>query len=406
MTNKTPWLYFPNGKRYSLDWLTEHASTEQTQLQTVFDSGERVHCLCRSKKGDDPTQFPELYVSHRHDKLSLSRMPNTGKDHAHWCPFHGDHEDGESPALQSIPTGFSLNLDAANALLASLGIAPSKDERKQAHLTMTGVLQRLWRLSGNHRYFPNHERDWNRVRHFLLKVAQESEMNGVPLADRLFVPKAVEQALQTNERHADFWSWYDTLTIQPTPGALGLLIAPIMLDKEAMPDLLAGKKVAEWSLMGLQHIPMRLTLSERAIAQLQKERTKTINWWHDISDQPPTMIGLFLVGRSMREVDGKPKQVLMAYQAAMMPVLDNFLPCYSFDEATWMYQLMEESLPFTRVLGSEPNLPDFWISDKQNKRTLAIIENKESTREQALRQKSDAVIVWRTDMSDAPPKVG
>jgi hypothetical protein len=118
------------------------------------------------------------------------------------------------------------------------------------------------------------------------------------------------------------------------------------------------------------------------------------------------MIGLFLVGRSMREVDGKQKQVLMAYQAAMMPVLDNFLPCYSFDEATWMYQLMKESLPFTRVLGSEPNLPDFWISDKQNKRTLAIIENKESTREQTLRQKSDAVIVWRTDVSDAPPKVG
>jgi hypothetical protein len=94
-------------------------------LQTVFDSGERVHCLCRSKKGDDPTQFPELYVSHRHDKLSLSRMPHTGKDHAHWCPFHGDPNllDDESPALQSIPTGFSLNLDASNVSVRPYPIA-------------------------------------------------------------------------------------------------------------------------------------------------------------------------------------------------------------------------------------------------------------------------------------------
>jgi hypothetical protein len=36
------------------------------------------------------------------------------------------------------------------------------------------------------------------VCHFLLKAAQESEMNGVPLADRLFVPKAVEQAPPTS----------------------------------------------------------------------------------------------------------------------------------------------------------------------------------------------------------------
>jgi hypothetical protein len=37
-------------------------------------------------------------------------MPHTGKDHAHWCPLHSDHEDGESPALQSIPTVLQIKM--------------------------------------------------------------------------------------------------------------------------------------------------------------------------------------------------------------------------------------------------------------------------------------------------------
>lgn len=400
-TTKSPWLYFPNGKRFSLDWLAAHEKVEQDQLQAVFDNEERVHCLCKSRKGDDPSLAPELYLSHRHGKLHLSRMPNTGDQHASWCPFHGVGDEDMPPPVQSIQANFKLDLDAANALLASMGIAPKRDDipANEQYMSLSAVLQRLWRWSGNHRYFADHTRDWNRVRHFLQKTAQQASIQEVLVAERLFIPKHYELGKKP-ERDDVFWQWYDGLTQQSRPGPLGLLLAPVKCDKEVMPQLIqVNKKLPEWPQLALADVPMRVTLSERALQQLLAERTKTLDWWQGKDNQAVNLIGLFLVGRGQATIEGKSKQVLLAYQAAWMPVLRNFVPAFDAHEAAWLQQLIDSEIDYTKILATpdEGYVPNFWIHDAQGQRISAMIANGDSEREKVLAARKEPLLVWRTD---------
>lgn len=408
MTDKSPWLYFPNGKRYSLDWLQAHEKVEQDQLQAVFDQEERVHCLCKSRKGDDPSLAPELYVSHRHGKLHLSRMPNTGSAHAAWCPFHDQADEDTPPPLQNIHAKFSLELNAANALLASMGIAPKRDEApaSEQHMNLSAVMQRLWRLSGNHRFFAEHKRNWNRVGYFLQKTANQASINDIPLAGRLYVPKHYESH-QKPERDTAFWQWYDSLTLQPSPGPLGLLLAPIRQDKADMPNIIGGeKKIGEWPQLAFDDVPMRLTLSERAVKQILTDRHQTIDWWQQQDESPAIkLIGLFLVGRSQISLDGTSKQVLLAYQAALLPVLKNYVPALTLAEAQWMQQLIDAKVDYTKVLATEDEgmMPNFWIHGDKGNRISAMIAHGESEREKQLAQRKDSLVVWRLDQSKQPP---
>jgi hypothetical protein len=328
MSGKSPWLFFPNNKKFSLEWLQEHERIEQQQLKQVFDDDERVHCLCKSKKDDDPFDAPQLYVSHRHGKLSLSRMPNTGSEHAHWCPFYGqaahDDKQEERSFAKSIKARFSLELDASNAIKADLDIAPKSDEMESNDLSIGQVLNLIWKRSGNHRFFAGHPRNWDRVRYFVLKACEQIEINGTKLLDRLFVPKQYDKAKQ-DAQNEQFWQWHDSLTIHPEQGELGLLLAQIRVGKDDIEAVLSNKRLENRPYLSCDNLPMRLMLSHRAVKQIRRGYEVGVD---NALSEENKLVGLFLVGRTKAKIGDKERQVLMAYQGMIMLVDQNYVPLY------------------------------------------------------------------------------
>jgi hypothetical protein len=173
-----------------------------------------------------------------------------------------------------------------------------------------------------------------------------------------------------------------------------------------MPNLIGGeKKIGEWPQLAFDDLPMRLTLSERAVKQILTERHQTIDWWQKEDSVSIKLIGLFLVGRSQISQEGSSKQVLLAYQAALLPVLKNYVPALNYQEAQWMQQLIATKVDYTKVLATEDEgmMPNFWIHSDQGKRLSALISHGESEREKVLSQHKDSLLIWRLDQSKQPP---
>lgn len=78
MSTPVCFIQFSSGKRYSREWLDEHADFAELLLEK--EKGKRPRCMC--VEGG-----VEMYISTRHRHI-LARMPETGPQHAIHCPSY------------------------------------------------------------------------------------------------------------------------------------------------------------------------------------------------------------------------------------------------------------------------------------------------------------------------------
>ena len=160
----------------------------------------RPYCMCVG--GDVGI---EVYVARRYEKFVVHRMPNTGANHAPWCPHFEPADDltglgqlrghailqDEDSGEVSLKLGFPLSRAAAR--LAVAGSVEDKPSVKTdgTKLSLRGFLHYLWNEAQLTHWHPRMEgkRSWYVVRRALLGAVEAKQSKGQHLASMVYVPE-------------------------------------------------------------------------------------------------------------------------------------------------------------------------------------------------------------------------
>lgn len=173
----------------------------QDALAEVHEATERPRCLCVPRG-------VEMYVA-RHHRYLVKRMPESGKDHHPSCPSYepegalsglGDLV-GEA-VLETQPGRVELRVDFPWARVNGRAMArgeardPGEIAVPRRRMSLRAVLHFLFERAGFNRWTPAMagRRNQGVLHKYLLEAAQEIEVKGTPLAERLYVPEPFNES--------------------------------------------------------------------------------------------------------------------------------------------------------------------------------------------------------------------
>lgn len=168
----------------------------QDALAAVYDTPERPRCLC-------VPGGVEMYVA-RHRQFVVKRMPDSGSAHHPGCPSYepevrqsGLGELMGEAILEPEPGRVELHVDFP--WTRRLGHGVSSGEPQQAaevevprrRMSLRALMHFLFERAGFNRWSPAMEGKRNQgvLRKYLLEVAEDVMVKGMPLAERLYVPE-------------------------------------------------------------------------------------------------------------------------------------------------------------------------------------------------------------------------
>jgi uncharacterized protein DUF1173 len=173
----------------------------QDALAQAYDTPERPRCLCV------PGGI-ELYVA-RHRQFVVKRMPESGSAHHPGCPSYepelqcsGLGELVGEAVLESEPGRVELRVDFPWTRMIGRGVqrgAPqdvSEVEVPGRRMSLRALMHFLFERAGFNRWSPAMEGKRNQgvLRKYLLEVAEEIMVRGMPLAERLYVPEPFSES--------------------------------------------------------------------------------------------------------------------------------------------------------------------------------------------------------------------
>ena len=185
-------------------WVAEEGGFQEA-LRAIHGSPERPLCLC-------VPGGVEMYVAQLR-RLVVKRLPNTGNRHHPRCPSFEPEatQSGLGPlsgsAIRELDSGRTeLRVDfpwtrraghfAARAIAADSGQVEASARR----MSLRAVMHFLFERAGFNRWTPAMagRRHQGVVRKYLLEAAEEVDVAGGSLADRLFVPEAFNEATKAD----------------------------------------------------------------------------------------------------------------------------------------------------------------------------------------------------------------
>ena len=185
-------------------WSTGEAGIQEA-LAAVHGTPERPRCLC-------VPGGVEMYVA-RLREFVVKRMPNAGNRHHPSCgSFEPDAaQSGLGPlsgsAVRELDTGrtelrvdFAWSRRSGRSDVKSVATESGQVETTARRMSLRAVTHFLFERAGFNRWTPamTGRRNWGVVRKFLLEAAADIDVAGGPLADRLFVPEAFNEAAKAD----------------------------------------------------------------------------------------------------------------------------------------------------------------------------------------------------------------
>lgn len=180
-------------------WLVQDAGLQEA-LSAIYGTPERPRCLCMPGG-------VEMYVAQLREFV-VKRMPNTGDRHHPRCPSF-EPEAAQSglgilsgSAVLEQETGRTeLRVDFPWSRRPGRGGSsaspsfPGQVESTVRRMSLRALMHFLFDRAGFNRWTPAMagRRKWGVIRKYLLEAAEQIDVAGGPLTDRLFVPEVFDE---------------------------------------------------------------------------------------------------------------------------------------------------------------------------------------------------------------------
>lgn len=190
------------GQRFAIRgrvWRADDAGI-QAALGEVHGTSERPRCLCRAGG-------IEMYVA-RLQEFIVKRMPDSGHLHHPSCPSF-ESEAAQSglgaltgSAVRELETGRTeLRVDfpwvrrVGRSAKPAIPMPSGQVEAGTRRMSLCALMHLLFDRAGFNRWSPAMagRRRWGVIRKFLLDAAEQIDVAGGPLTDRLFVPEVFDE---------------------------------------------------------------------------------------------------------------------------------------------------------------------------------------------------------------------
>jgi hypothetical protein len=241
----------------------------QDALSLIYDTPERPRCMCVHGGVD-------MYVARlRH--YVVKRMPSTGSRHHPACvSYEPEYEVsglGElmgkaviehSPEKVELRVDFPLARTPGKAVPRRESVEPAEIQSTQHRMSLRAVMHFLFERAGFNRWYPAMEgrRSQAVIHKYLMEVADEIELKGMRLSERLYVPEQFSE-----ERKAAI--------AERRRGKLAILLAPEGEAQFKMALVLGEFKATEASTFGrkvwIKHMPdAPLFIDHKAWERIEK----------------------------------------------------------------------------------------------------------------------------------------
>ena len=185
-------------------WQAEEAGL-QAALGAIYGTSERPRCLCR------PGGI-EMYVAQLR-KFVVKRMPNTGDLHHPRCPSFEpeaaqsgfgllsgsaviEHETGRA----ELRVDFPWTRRPGHGVGVRSPTEPGQVESTARRMSLRALMHFLFDRAGFNRWTPAMagRRNWGAIRKYLLEAAEQIDVAGGPLTERLFVPEVFDESAKAD----------------------------------------------------------------------------------------------------------------------------------------------------------------------------------------------------------------
>ena len=337
------------GTSYAVDQLLLTQEGQET-LAAARLNDSPICCLCCQAQ-------PRLHTWQRHGQWYLSRLPMSGPQHHPSCddyrdPDHAARErdkrcsasailqkDGVVDACLNLPLVSLPNQPLEPAIRHALRVHEDNGRRRT---TLFGLLSYMYQKSGLGNWSPYDMRSsaWSPAAGRLARISEEMQLAGVPLADRLILPRFTNQQ-KVAETLAKFWQQPDSLVHRYL-----LAIGEVRQIDTACTDSEAQIFLHYW------REPFRVKQSVLDAAIRHKTYSNVRGALSEI-DQPDPASRVLLIGRVEVPPDGKPRFLNVAF----LVVSKSLIPVQSAYELEFVNRAVAEGRWFHKPMAVVEGFP-------------------------------------------------
>ena len=379
-----PGIRIPNLGIRTREWVDEHFDLAQPALASCKQNNLYPECLCRSP-------HPRYYIAQRH-RYYLARMPNTGPDHAPFCPTYEPESSlcgrgiYTNEAMRELPDGrISVKVNFPILVRDPQGpIEPNhpevneppvftsaSDHPVQQSTGLKGLLDLLWETARFNRYSPHmhNRRRYRQVYKYTCEAAEKILVRRRALNDLLFIPEPYDR-----ERSLDIAAKRTQTLRRLSRSARG---APLRVLTFGEVRDIAFK--AKPPYLTLKHLPRSYTIrcNESTIGQLER------NTNHALLNFPNSTIHedfhILVLLTMVHELQGSWK----TEQLASLVTSREYIPVRSVVEARFVHKLVEEQRYFYKPLqyDSRATYPNFFLTSATDRIPIEILPQNQIAQE-------------------------
>ena len=387
-------------------WQAQEAGF-QGALSAIYGTPERPRCLCMPGG-------VEMYVAQLREFV-VKRMPNTGDRHQPRCPsFEPEAAQSGFGALSSsavfeLGTGRTeLRVDFPWTRRPGHGRSPPSPtvpghvESTARRMSLRALMHLLFDRAGFNRWTPAMagRRGWGAIRKYVLEAAEQIDVAGGPMTDRLFVPEVFDEGAKAEAARRR----REKLAIlKPHDGATPLAL--VIGEFKAVEAVEEGRRV--W----IRHMPDAPLLVEDRLWQRLTRRYAPLFEARDADTGLRVRLVMAALIRARRE---------FTYEidaASLMMTSETWIPVEGVHELPLIDALVTQGRRFLKPLrydapGAEAFANALLLDVGHEARPLHLLspymdERARALKQRAIRGASPDPWVWETDRPFPPlPAVG
>jgi hypothetical protein len=394
--------FFIKGRLYSatdLQW--------QEALGRIHETPERPRCMCI--RGG-----VEMYVA-RHRQYVVKRMPGTGSRHHPTCacyePEYGQSGLGElmgdavierSPESVELRVDFPLTRVPGKAIPRGEAVPPAEINAPRHRMSLRAVMHFLFERAGFNRWYPAMEgkRSQAVIHKYLMEAAEEIEMKGARLSERLYVPEQFSEECKTKiaERRRKKLS-----ILLSSEGGAQFKMALVLGEFKGVEASTFGRTI--W----IKHMPdAPLFIDNKAWERIERAYGGLLEARHADTKAKQRVVLCALVY-------AKREHTYQIDIASFMLVTENWIPIEGTHEADLIQILTEHKRRFMKPLrydarSAAPFSNALLLDTGKSPTALHVISGfmdvkERATKEKAVKAESEAVWIWYSDkeMPALPP---
>lgn len=188
-------------------WQVQQAGAQQA-LGAIYGTPERPRCLC-------VPGGVEMYVAQLREFV-VKRMPNTGNRHHPRCPsfepeaalsglglLSGSAVLEQQTGRTELRVDFPWTRRPGRGSFPPSPTFPGQVESTARRMSLRALTHFLFDRAGFNRWTPAMagRRRWGVIRKYLLEAAEQIDVAGGPLTDRLFVPEVFDEGTKAQAAH-------------------------------------------------------------------------------------------------------------------------------------------------------------------------------------------------------------